>query len=69
MNSIDFGYAAPGLIIGSALQVFAVIWGLRLRNTNRPLAMGLLIGVLMTLVVLPIGSLVALIIIFASLGI
>jgi hypothetical protein len=45
---------APGLIGGLLLQLGGIIGGLIALGRNRPLAMGLLIGVLMTIVVLPV---------------
>lgn len=68
-GSINFGYAWPGLLAGSVLQLIALIWGVRTRATNRPLGMGLLIGVLLTVVVLPVCAVVGLLIYFAPLGI
>ena len=38
-GSINFGFAYPGLIAGTLLQLIAIVWGIRSRRTNRPLAM------------------------------
>jgi len=68
-GSINFGYAWPGLAVAPVMQLAALIWGRRILATNRPVAMGLLLGVLLTVVVLPLCAIVALVIIFARLGI
>jgi hypothetical protein len=68
-GSINFGYAWPGLAVAPVMQLAALIWGRRILPTNRPLAMGLLLGVLLTVVVLPLCAIVALVIIFARVGI
>src|SRR3954464_7979124 len=68
-GSINFGYAWPGLAAGALMQVGALVWALRIRNKNRPVGMGLLYGVLLTVVVLPICAVIAFVIIFAPLGI
>jgi hypothetical protein len=68
-GSINFGYAWPGLAVAPVMQLAALIWSRRIVATNRPVAMGLRIGVLLTVVVLPLCAIVALIIIFARIGI
>ncbi len=68
-GSINFGYAWPGLVVAPVMQLVALIWGRRTLRTNRPFAMGLLLGVLLAVVVLPLSALAALVIIFARIGI